>query len=74
VIQRRIWPNSKYDWITAAGVLAPRTVYDASDAAPRMTLNYTLNEGAKAPSSESLRALRNLEEKYHLRDGKFTSE
>lgn len=69
LLERRVWPNERYKWLTAGVVLFPRVTYNAGD--PEARLVTSVNETAAVKASASLRALLSGERGFHLYKGEF---
>jgi hypothetical protein len=69
LLERRVWPNARYRWITAGAVLFPRLTYNAGD--PEARLVTSVNENATLQASVSLRGLLSGERGFHLHEGQF---
>jgi hypothetical protein len=55
IIERQIWPNTKYAWLTGIGIFQPRANFELS--APASSLTVTWNTQPRVPRTESLFAL-----------------
>jgi hypothetical protein len=71
LIERRVWPNSQFEWLTAAGVFVPRETFSAGAPTSEQRLISTVNEFARVAVTPSLRSLLAGEQAFHLRDGRF---
>jgi hypothetical protein len=69
LFETRIWPNSRYSWITGLGVLVSPMTHNAGDSAPRIVTS--LNDGAAAPATPSLAALLAGDKSFHLHGGQW---
>lgn len=40
LIEKRLWPNPQYAWLTGIGILQPRRSYEATEPATRLTVSW----------------------------------
>jgi hypothetical protein len=71
LLERRVWPNSQFTWLTAAAVFVPRQTFIAGAPTSQTRLISTVNERAQVNATASLRSLLAGERAFHLRDGKY---
>jgi hypothetical protein len=69
LLERRVWPNPVYEWITGGAVLFPRVTYNAGDPAARLVTS--VNERSSVKASPSLRAVLSGERGFHFYEGAF---
>ena len=55
LIEKRIWPNAKYAWLTGIGILKPRRTFNKGDAPTNLTVTW--NTQPTEPRTEALEAL-----------------
>ncbi len=71
LLERRVWPNGQYAWLTAACVLFPRRSFVEASPDNQSRLVSTLNTGPHVAASPSLRSLLAGERAFHLRNGRY---
>lgn len=55
LVEKRLWPNSQYAWLTGIGILQPRRSFEATGRAT--TLTVTWNPSPKEPRTSALNDL-----------------
>ncbi len=71
-LQERIWPNTKYSWLTGILIFTPAVGFSGSSQPP--TLFYSFNPNAKVLPPESVIQMLENDKRFHFKDGIFYSK
>lgn len=64
MFSRRIWPNSKYKWLSALCAFSPQRNWQLGAPPPKLVFDW--NPGAEIPVPNSLRMMAQVGESYHM--------
>jgi hypothetical protein len=68
-LQERIWPNSKYSWLTGILIFTPAVGFSGSSQPP--ALHYSFNPNTKVLPPQSFIQVLEKDKRFHYKDGTY---